>query len=99
MKHINRTYNIHYGAMTEHDWDKLASVYKALPQFRGAASDGCPTWFGAHTEEGPYIWASVEPSGLLVAGLLDEADWQRWDAQFRSLASAALGFVVKDADE
>ena len=46
-----------------------------------------------------YLWASVEPSGLQVAGELPDDVWEQWDREFMARASAALGFPVRDAEE
>jgi hypothetical protein len=31
-----------------------------------------------------FLWASVEPAGLVVGGTLSRELWSTWDAQFRS---------------
>ena len=97
MLRVSRTYNVGY-KMPEADWQKLVAVYQQLPGFRGNDDSGSPTWFGREGDV-KYLWASVEPSGLLVEGVLDDSEWQAWDAAFRASASRALGFEVKDADE
>jgi hypothetical protein len=33
------------------------------------------------------LWASVEPTGLHVHGVLPEADWSSWDERFRTEAA------------
>ena len=97
MKRVSRTYNISY-ELSDSDWQRLAAVYQQLPDFRGYDDSGCPTWFGCEGDP-IYVGASVEPSGLLVEGVLDDDDWQTWDSAFRAAASKALGFEVRDADE
>jgi hypothetical protein len=97
MQHVSRTYNISY-EMPNADWQKLAVVYQQLPAFCGNDIDDCPNWYGRDGDP-KYLSASVEPSGLLVEGMLDEHEWQLWDAAFREAASRALGFDVRDADE
>ena len=97
MQRVSRTYNIRYD-MPAADWQKLAVVYQQLPAFCGNDDSGCPNWYGRDGDP-RYLWASVEPSGLLVEGMLDEPEWQSWDVAFRAAASRALGFDVRDADE
>ena len=75
------------------DWDRfdgrqrrdLARIYEGLP---GTVRhrDG-PWWFGDDEDVPPYLWASVEPTGLLVHGVLPEADWWAWDERFRTEAA------------
>lgn len=97
MNRVSRTYNISY-EIPDAAWEKLATVYQQLPGFCGNDSNGCPTWFGREGDA-RYLWASVEPSGLLVEGVLDDFEWQAWDAAFRAAASRVLGFEVREADE
>ena len=40
-------------------------------------------WFGQDEEHPPFLWASVEPPGLQVYGVVRAVDWQLWDATFR----------------
>ena len=102
---INRTYTIDATQMTDTQWTALDQVYRSLPGFAGyPPPDHCPVWFGPVPEDEqttgiPYLWASVEPSGLQVAGSLSAAVWAAWEAQFLQAASAALGFTVQDAEE
>lgn len=97
MQRVSRTYNISY-EISDVDWQKLAIVYQQLPAFCGNDEAGCPNWYGRDGDT-RYLSASVEPGGLLVEGMLDEREWQLWDAAFRAAASRALGFDVRDADE
>jgi hypothetical protein len=102
---IDRTYAIDVWALTDTQSTALNAVYRALPGYAGDPSPNqCPIWFGPVPEDEntpsiPYLWASAEPSGVQVAGWLDEATWTAWEAQFLQAASAALGFVVRDAEE
>lgn len=98
MKRVSRTYNISY-EIPELEWSKLAAVYQQLPGFFGYDDNGCPIWYGKEAEGKKHLWASVEPSGLLVEGFLDDEEWNDWDAAFRDHASQALGFEVKDVEE
>ncbi len=103
---ISEVYNIHYLHMDESRWEALGRVYEQLPEFIGY-SDGCPYWFGLEQDavEGEAdisakrLWATVEPSGLLVEGCLSPSDWAHWQEAFLPLASAAVEFTVKPAKD
>jgi len=41
----------------------------------------------------------VEPSGLLVEGCLPPVDWAQWQEAFLLMATVAVGFTVKSAEE
>jgi len=97
MKQVSRTYNISY-EMPDSEWKKLAAVYQQLPEFLGYDNSGIPIWYGREEDGGKHLCASVEPSGLLVEGMLEDEDWKEWDAAFTTKATLALGFDVKDAD-
>ena len=92
--------------MDEAQWNALGDVYEQLPGFIGY-SDGIPYWFGMEPDESnqepdilaAYLWASVEPSGLLISGYLQLEDWLQWQEVFVSSATAAVGFLVKPAEE
>ena len=98
MNHVSRTYNIRYD-MPNEKWQKLALVYEQLPEWKGFCVDGCSAWYGNEDSDDKYLGASVEPSGLLVEGMLPEKEWLRWDEAFRQMASKALGFKVRDAED
>jgi hypothetical protein len=97
MNRVSRTYAISY-ELPDAERKKLTVVYERLPGFCGYAEDGIPLWFGPGEGE-KHLRASVEPSGLLVEGVLDDEAWRDWDAAFRAGASRALGFEVKDAED
>jgi hypothetical protein len=97
MKRVGCTYNLSY-EMPDAEWQKLAVVYQQLPGFCGYDGSGCPMWYGREGDA-KHLWASVEPSGLIVEGSLDDREWLLWDAEFRAKASRVLGFEVTDADE
>lgn len=96
MERVSRTYAISYD-LSEADRKKLTAVFERLPGYCGSV-DSIPAWYG-RSEEKSHLLASVEPSGLLVEGLLGKDEWCVWDVEFRKLASEALGFEVRDADE
>ena len=73
-------------------------IFEALPGFRGYDAGGVPFWFGFESEI-RHLYASVEPSGLLVEGTIDDEEWIGWDAAMRRHATMILGYTVKDAEE
>jgi hypothetical protein len=50
--------------------------------WQGYDKEGCPCWFGT-SQQNSYIWASVDPSGLLIVAQLDDLLWQNWLDQFQ----------------
>ncbi len=103
---VSETYNVHYLRMNEVRWEALGRVYEHLPGFWGVHS-GIPYWFGIEPDDldtepncqTSYLCASVEPSGLLVEGCLPPEDWVQWQEAFLLLTPAAVGFLVKPAEE
>ncbi len=81
---VERIYCFRFDAFTEADWTALDAVYQELPGWLGYGEDGCPCWFGVNEDASPYLWASVEPPGLQVHGVLPLATWERWDTHFRT---------------
>jgi len=79
---FERVYAIRFSQFTDAHRARPREVYEALPEFAGYGNDGVPYWFGPE-DSPPFLWASVEPSGLLVHGLLSPRQWLGWDAQFR----------------
>ena len=62
----------------EADWAALDGAYGALP---GATSHP-QRWFGLDEGSPPCLWASVEPPGLHVFGVVEPAAWAAWDEAF-----------------
>jgi len=86
--------------MSEAMWDKLKDVYAGLPGWKGFDElSGCPIWFGKEGDDSEFLWASVEPSGLLVEGRLNDRAWIDWCNRFEKRATEVLGFAVRDAEE
>jgi hypothetical protein len=81
---VERVYCFDWRRFGRPEWDELDRIYRRLP---GAVQYlDVPFWFGSSDQSPPYLWASVEPSGLQVCGFLAESDWVRWDDQFRAEA-------------
>lgn len=89
--------------LSEAQWKKLDLVYRGMSGWlgygaSGKGEEGIPHWFRVE-EDDVFLWASVEPSGLLIEGQMDQAEWERWIHEFRAHASQSLGFEVLDATE
>src|SRR5687768_6377952 len=71
------TLNLPYDLKPE-QWLAVDTVFQGMDGWIGAnESDNTPQWYGREGQE-RYIWASVEPSGLLVVGNLDPEHWTAW---------------------
>jgi hypothetical protein len=79
---IDRIYCFDFDRFTEAEWAELDRVYRGLPRF--VRYDPLPRWFSDTELAAPYLWASVEPPGLQVAGVLPLTDWHTWDERFRA---------------
>jgi hypothetical protein len=77
-------------------WDKITLVFQQLPGWVGY-TDGIPYWFGTD-DDNKHVWASVEPSGLLVSANMEKEEWDPWIASFKEIATKELGFKVQNAD-
>jgi hypothetical protein len=84
---VERIYCLNWDGFDDDHWQALTRVYEGLP---GAVRyQDVPWWFGDDEDLPPFLWASVEPPGLQVYGVLPEADWWAWDEHFR-VAAAGL---------
>jgi hypothetical protein len=80
---VERIYCLDWDQFRDPTWDALARAYESLPEWKGVRLDmRCPYWFGLDDEAPPHLWASVEPPGLQVAGLLTQSAWTRWHDEF-----------------
>jgi hypothetical protein len=79
---VDRVYTIRFSEFTDAHSVLLDKIYRSLPEFKGYLDDG-PYWFGVEEDWPPFLWASVEPAGLYVVGMLSSHQWLAWDTQFR----------------
>jgi hypothetical protein len=87
---LNIPYNMH-----EEDWFELRKVYVSMPGWIGFESEDCAYWFGK-TEDEMHIEASVEPSGLVLSGFMEDRVWGKWIEEFIQKSSLALEYEVKE---
>ncbi|WP_052848580.1 hypothetical protein [Streptomyces avicenniae] len=85
---VDRVYCLDWRRFLDVHWDGLDRIYRTLPGWRSDAPD-VARWFTGEGSGGPYLWASVEPPGLQVAGGLATVTWWDWDLRFRRAVDAA----------
>ena len=88
------TLNICYDQPQE-DWDAVAKVYESMPGWLGATD--LPRWYGTE-DEATYIWASVEPGGVVFEAMMAPEHWDAWLLELCCRLSSALGRRVHDAE-
>lgn len=76
---IEEMYRLDWDRFTDRDYERLQRIYAALPGWVAGAD--LPRWFSVDEQEA-HLWASVEPPGLQVGGLLDPSRFERWHADF-----------------
>ncbi|MCY9580708.1 hypothetical protein [Paenibacillus alvei] len=85
--HIDRVYCLDFSQFTNDSWDRLAEIYSLLPSQICIHHIGQPCWFGEEGKTDYFLWASVEPSGLQIAGILKSSDWNEWECKFNELVA------------
>ena len=84
--------NIHYSAPDE-VWDKISDVYKSMPYWAGNNKE--IKWIG----KGIDLWASVEPNGIQIAGVMPEDIWNEWYSSLKSKLTEALGYEIGEPED
>lgn len=84
--------NIHYSAPDE-VWRKIGEVYKSMPYWAGDNSD--VKWIGENIE----LWASVEPSGLQIAGIMPDSIWNEWYKELKEKLTNVLGYEIGEPED
>lgn len=92
--HQSITLNVPYD-LPEADWQKIAAVYKSMDGW--LENEISPAWYGTDKDH-RYIWASVEPSGLLIEGEIDPGLWTGWISVLCAKLTHALGREIHDAE-
>ena len=84
--------NIHYTAPDE-IWEKIGEVYESMPYWAGYGP--CPQWLGKNID----LWASVEPSGIQIAGTMPEDIWEKWYGDLKEKLTEVLGYEIGEPEE
>ena len=92
MRH-STTLNVPYD-QPKADWDKVMRVYESMP---GWLAQGDQAWFGSESDP-EWIWASVEPSGILFEAQMDDAPWSKWIGELCARLTSALGRPIHEAE-
>lgn len=79
---VERIYRLDWRRFTSEGWETLRRIYQVLPGHLPSSADSA-RWFSLDEERELYLWASVEPPGLQVEGVLTLAMWHDWDSRFR----------------
>lgn len=87
MVEVERVYCLDYTQFSLPEVARIHALYADLPGWQGW-HDQQPYWFGYDEGDVPYLWASLEPPGLQVAGVLRQADWMAWDSAFQARAQS-----------
>lgn len=84
--------NIHY-SIPKKAWEKISRVYETMPYW-----DGCEN--GSHwSGEDIDLWASVEPSGIQIAGTMPDDIWEEWYCLLKKRLTEALGYEIGEPEE
>lgn len=84
--------NIHYSA-PQKVWDAIGKVYKEMPYWMG--NDTEVKWVGEDVD----LWASVEPSGIQIAGSMPDEIWKEWFCILKRKLTEALGYEVGEPED
>ena len=90
----NITLNLPYD-LSSNDWEKVALVYKDMDGWLGHSNQAY--WYGTEQDH-QYIYASIEPSGLLISGKISEMMWIGWVTKLCAKLTHTLGCEIYDAD-
>jgi hypothetical protein len=88
------TLNIRHEQSPE-DWNAVTKVYKSMPGWFPTAD--LPRWYGTE-DEAKYIWASVEPGGVVFEAMMAPKLWDAWLSELSRRLSSALGQHVHDTE-
>lgn len=84
--------NIHYTA-PKAVWDKIEKVYESMQYWNGNINGPC--WRGENID----LWASVEPSGIQIAGTMPDDIWKIWYEELKQKLTEALGYKIGEPEE
>ena len=84
--------NIHYSAPKE-IWEKIGKIYESMPYWVGDKNG--PQWIGKDVD----LWASVEPSGIQIAGIMPDDIWKEWYSLLKKRLTEVLGYEIGEPEE
>lgn len=84
--------NIHYTA-PEEVWIAIEEVYRSMPYWAGYNRE--VRWTGTEID----LWASVEPSGIQIAGVMPESIWDEWYDSLKNKLTQSLGYQIGEPEE
>ena len=84
--------NIHYSAPKE-IWEKIKKIYESMPYWAGCKNG--PQWIGKNIN----LWASVEPSGIQISGIMRGDIWQEWYSLMTRRLTDVLGYEIGEPEE
>ncbi len=84
--------NIHYTAPDE-IWVKIERVYRSMPYWAGDKDE--PRWIGQEID----LWASVEPSGIQLAGTMPDEIWEKWYTSLKDKLTEELGYEIGEPED
>jgi len=88
------TLNLPYD-LADSEWAKVLAVYGSMDEW--VPGQQVPCWFGP-LDSASYVAASVEPSGLQLAGNIDPLLFRGWVTKLCAKLTLALGREVYDAE-
>lgn len=84
--------NIHYTVPDEY-WEKISKIYSSMPYWAG--NENGPRWIGSDID----LWASVEPSGIQIAGVMPDDIWEGWYTLLKQKLTDALGYEIGEPED
>jgi len=79
-------------------WAAVDRVFQSMDGWLGRKQiDNTPQWYGDESDE-RFVWASVEPGGLLLEGELEPKVWTGWISVLCARLSLALQMEVRDVE-
>ena len=84
--------NIHY-SVPEKIWEIIGRVYEVMPYWEGYENG--PHGVGKDID----LWASIEPSGLQIAGIMPNDIWEEWYALLKKRLTEVLGYEIGEPEE
>lgn len=90
--HHDVNLNIHYTA-PDWVWQKISEIYSSMEYWNKTSE--FPAWKGENID----LWASVEPSGIQIAGIMPNEIWNSWYEDLKTKLSNALGYEIGEPED